>query len=110
VPFITVTPAEAASPAWNRIIQCESGGRNIQNDHSSASGYYQFLDSTWRHYGGREFGRRAMHASRDEQTIVANRAYAAHGFSDWNASRSCWAGKSSSGHHRHHHDDDDDDD
>lgn len=110
VPVVTAAPADAAEPAWNRIIECESGNRNVENDHSSASGYLQFTDGTWKAYGGREFGRRAKHASKAEQLIVANRAYRANGLRDWNASRSCWAGKSSGGgHHRHHHHDDDED-
>lgn len=111
MPFITAAPAEAASPAWNKIIACESGGHNIESHSrsSSASGYLQFTDGTWKAYGGREFGRRAIHASRDEQLIVAQRAYAANGLNDWTASRHCWGKSSGGGHHRHHHHDDDDD-
>lgn len=34
--------------AWNGIIDCESGGvANIENPTSTASGLWQFLDTTW---------------------------------------------------------------
>jgi len=35
--------------AWNGIIACESGfNRYAHNAHSTASGLFQFLDTTWR--------------------------------------------------------------
>lgn len=35
------------------ILECESGGNpKAENPRSSASGLWQFLDSTWDHYGG----------------------------------------------------------
>jgi nucleoid-associated protein YgaU len=83
---------------WGPIIQCESSGQNIENGGdpggvSSASGFFQFLDSTWIGFGGGEFAPRAIEATLEEQTIVANRAFVANGLSDWEASRSCWQGK-----------------
>jgi peptidoglycan hydrolase CwlO-like protein len=34
------------------IVQCESGGQNLPPNAAGASGYYQFLDSTWHGLGG----------------------------------------------------------
>ena len=34
------------------IVQCESGGQNLPPNSAGASGYYQFLPSTWRGLGG----------------------------------------------------------
>lgn len=86
--------ASAASPDWDPIIACESGGDpKAQNRSSSASGLYQFIDGTWAAYGGRQFAPRAKDATPTEQRIVADRAHDAEGLAPWNASRSCWAGK-----------------
>lgn len=79
---------------WEPIIQCESGGNPAaQNRSSSASGLFQFLDSSWAAYGGREFASRAKLATAAEQTIVADRAYAQAGLTPWTESRPCWGGK-----------------
>jgi hypothetical protein len=92
---VALTEPAWAGPAggWDPVIECESGGQNIENDASTASGYFQFLDGTWRTFGGTEFAPRAIDANEAEQTIVAERAFAANGLSDWAASRPCWAGK-----------------
>ena len=34
------------------IVECESGGQNLPPNAATASGYYQFLDTTWRGLGG----------------------------------------------------------
>jgi resuscitation-promoting factor RpfA len=79
---------------WQPIIQCESGGNPAaQNRSSTASGLFQFLDSSWAAYGGREFAPRAKLATAAEQTIVADRAYARAGLTPWTESRPCWGGK-----------------
>jgi hypothetical protein len=87
------TPALAAAPTinWDPITHCESGGNpTAHNATSSASGLYQFLTSTWLRYGGAEFAPTAAQATPAQQTIVANRAYAANGLNDWVYSRGCW--------------------
>jgi nucleoid-associated protein YgaU len=103
------------------VIACESGGHNIEHGGdpggvSTASGVYQFVNGTWRYFGGTEFAPRAIAATRQQQDTVADRAYAANGLKDWEASRPCWSVKlarHSSGqeaprhavvtHHHHHH-------
>lgn len=74
--------------ALGLIEQYESGGRNIRNPKSSASGYYQFLDSTWREIApqvGIDTGLypTAMSASRELQRAAATRLYEQRGFSPW---------------------------
>lgn len=88
---------QASETAWNAIVSCESAGRNVNNStypKSSASGYFQIIDSTWRENGGGEFSSRAIGASREQQQVVADRIYTRSGnsFRDWNASKSCWSG------------------
>ena len=73
----------ANAAMWDRIAQCESGGRwNI----NTGNGYYgglQFSYSTWLSVGGADFASRADLASRAEQITVANRLYAQRGLQPW---------------------------
>lgn len=99
----TLALAIGASPAlasheWEVIAECESGNRNVENTQgSSASGYFQIIDGTWKGAGGGEFAPRAIQASYDEQLEVAKRIAEARGsLADWNASKSCWGNKISS--------------
>jgi LysM repeat protein len=88
----------AADPpgGWESIIACESGGKNIHTQIPgpfTASGFFQITNGTWLRNGGGQFSSTAMGASFAEQKIVANRIFAKNpSLSDWNASRSCWAG------------------
>lgn len=96
---VPVASVSAASGFDHDVIaQCESGGdarADNPSPNSSASGLYQFIDSTWKAYGGSTA--RAKDASVSEQRRVAERAFAAEGYSPWNASKSCWSGKLGSG-------------
>ena len=56
------------------IVQCESGGQNLPPNAAGASGYYQFLPSTWRDLGGST--PHAYQASRAEQDRLAARLWA----------------------------------
>lgn len=88
-----VSTPNASADTLDEIVKCESGGNiRAQNPTSSASGKYQFIDSTWKAAGGST--KRAKDASEAEQDRVAARVFAAQGSAPWNASRSCWAGKS----------------
>ncbi len=95
--------AEAQGTAWDAIKRCESGNQNIRTrvdrnrdgvPDSTASGWFQITDPTWKLNGGLEFARRAMDATYEQQHNVANRIYtrAGNSFRDWNASRKCWGG------------------
>lgn len=68
---------------WDRIAQCESGGRwNI----NTGNGYYgglQFNAATWRSVGGTDFAALPHQATREEQITVANRLYAKRGLQPW---------------------------
>jgi LysM repeat protein len=92
-----ITPAIAAEPVasavdWSPIIQCESGGNShAQNASSTASGLFQFLDTTWRALGGSTA--HAKDANVAEQYAIANKAYAQSGLTPWAASQPCWGGK-----------------
>ncbi|MFL6143153.1 MAG: transglycosylase family protein [Labedaea sp.] len=86
---IAVAPAQA-SPDWDAIAQCESGGNwGI----STGNGYYgglQFTPGTWRSNGGS--GSPAS-ASREEQIRVAENVLKTQGIGAWPV-----CGKRSGGH------------
>lgn len=70
-----------------RIADCESGGSyTAQNPSSSASGKYQYLDSTWNGYGGYESAADAPPAVQEER-FAKDIAVSS---TPWNASRHCW--------------------
>lgn len=94
LPFTVVGTANAATP--NQILEaialCESGNKNIPTrGKSSASGYLQIINGTWKAYGGST--PRALHASRGEQFQVGQRILAGQGLAAWSESKSCWQGK-----------------
>jgi hypothetical protein len=91
----TPTPQAAVSFGGNsgiaileKIKQCESGGNyQAQNRSSTASGAYQFLDSTWAGYGGYSKARLAPASVQDQK---ARDTYARSGTRPWAASQACW--------------------
>lgn len=105
LPLLNVGSASAAEPdgSGNGVLEviakCESGNSNVNNRTvrgSTASGFLQILDSTWKAHGGTEFAARAIHASRAQQFIVGQRILNGQGIGAWNPSKGCWGGKISS--------------
>lgn len=85
----TETASLPKTDVMSAIRYCES--RNdyaAQNRYSSASGAYQFLDSTWAYFGGYQ---RAKDAPAQVQDQKAYQTMQLRGTAPWNASRSCWA-------------------
>jgi resuscitation-promoting factor RpfA len=75
------TPAYAASDStWDRLAQCESGGRWNINTGNGFSGGLQFTPSTWKAFGGTGA---AHNASREQQIAVAERVLAGQGWGAW---------------------------
>ena len=56
------------------IVQCESGGQNLPPNSAGASGYYQFMQATWRGLGGST--PHAYQASKAEQDRLAAQLWA----------------------------------
>lgn len=97
IPF-TTGMASAATPhdGWAPLIRCESGGNpKAQNASSTASGLFQFLDSTWRSNGGGKYAKRAKDATVSQQYEIANLLLHRAGLAPWAASKRCWSGKTS---------------
>jgi multidrug efflux pump subunit AcrA (membrane-fusion protein) len=55
------------------IVECESGGQNLPPNFATASGYYQFITSTWKGMGGST--KHAYQASKAEQDRLAARLW-----------------------------------
>ena len=70
---------------WDRIAECESGQTWSYNGGSGYDGGLQFLPSTWRSYGGRDFAEFAYQATREQQITVANRVLNDVGWIAWPA-------------------------
>jgi resuscitation-promoting factor RpfA len=84
-PLFAVTPAAHAAPnsTWDRVAQCESGGRWNINTGNGYHGGLQFAPGTWRSFGGSQFAPVAHQASRAEQIVVAERVLARQGWGAW---------------------------
>ena len=86
------TPAASGSGSvLSAIRECESGGDyRAENPNSTASGAYQFLDSTWQTLDAAQGYSRAKNAPKSVQDAAAQELYAQAGTSPWLASKSCW--------------------
>lgn len=82
------------------IASCESGGKNIPTAitdskgrrTSTAGGYFQIVNGTWRAHGGLKFAPTALQASYAEQLVVArNILNGGQGLGAWNESKNCWS-------------------
>lgn len=91
---VTAVPASAADTGiavLEAIKQCESGGSyTAQNPTSTASGAYQFLDSTWQSMDAAAGYARAVDAPEAVQDAAAVELYTEQGTTPWLASASCW--------------------
>lgn len=72
-----------ASPDWDELAACESGGNWSINTGNGYYGGVQFSQSTWEAYGGLEYASRADLATREEQIAIAEKTLAAQGYGAW---------------------------
>ena len=84
-PLVTMVPAAnaASDSTWDRVAQCESGGRWDINTGNGFQGGLQFTPSTWRAFGGTAFAPAANQATRAEQIVVAEKVLAQQGWGAW---------------------------
>lgn len=82
---LVIAPAAhaAADSTWDRVAQCESGGRWNINTGNGYHGGLQFAPRTWTGFGGAQFAPVAHQASRAEQIVVAERVLAKQGWGAW---------------------------
>jgi LysM repeat protein len=92
----TAQAATANSSILNAIASCESGGKNVRNStgSSTASGYWQIVNGTWKAHGGLKFAPTAIQATYEEQLQVAsNILNGGQGLGAWSESKHCWSKK-----------------
>lgn len=81
---------------FNSIAMCESGGKlDAKNPSSSARGEFQWIKSSWEHYGlelwGDEFYSKNIMS--EDNRELAWYVFDKYGTGDWKASKGCWSGK-----------------
>ncbi len=87
----TTTQPQAAAPVapsgsvWDRLAQCESGGRWNINTGNGFYGGVQFDYGTWLSNGGGAYAPRADLATREQQIDIATRLQSRRGWGPWPA-------------------------
>lgn len=84
-PLPVSVPVPAGGDVWDRIAQCESGGRWNINTGNGYSGGLQFKSSTWRAYGGTKYASSAHKATKAQQIEIAEKVRAGQGWGAWPA-------------------------
>ncbi|WP_325049627.1 LysM peptidoglycan-binding domain-containing protein [Galactobacter caseinivorans] len=82
---MTAAPANAAAAptnTWDKLAQCESGGKWGTNTGNGFGGGLQFTPSTWKAFGGKGS---SHNASKAEQIRVAKKVQAGQGWGAWPA-------------------------
>lgn len=80
----TAAPSPTGTLHWDRLAQCESSGNpRAVSPSGRYRGMYQADADFWRTYGGLRYAPRPDLATAAEQTIVAQRGYAARGATPW---------------------------
>lgn len=77
---IALSPTASASPNWDAVAQCESGGNWAINTGNGYYGGLQFTLGTWRSNGGSGMPHQA---SRAEQIRVAENVLRTQGIGAW---------------------------
>lgn len=86
-------------PLFEQISICESGGKlDAKNPNSTASGEFQFINSTWIHYAKMYWGEEWINKDKfsEYNRELAWFVYVHYGTSDWEAdqkSYNCWKHK-----------------
>lgn len=79
----------------DKVALCESGNNPLaKNPNSSAKGRFQFINSSWKHYGKMLWGDNLINKDvldYEDNTELAMYVYQLNGLKDWEESKSCWS-------------------
>lgn len=78
-------PVAPSGSVWDRLAQCESGGRWNINTGNGFYGGVQFDYGTWLSNGGGAYAPRADLATREQQIDIATRLQSRRGWGPWPA-------------------------
>lgn len=86
--------SSSVSPLLYEIGRCESGHNlKAKNPNSSAKGEYQFIKSSWKHYGlelwGEDWINKDIFSKDNEELAIY--VFNKYGTKDWLESKSCWS-------------------
>ncbi|MEW1721118.1 transglycosylase family protein [Streptomyces sp. NPDC093109] len=86
IPLLAASGASAAEAStWDRVAECESGGRWSANLGNGAYGGLQMTQETWDAFGGAEFAASPDLASRSQQIQIAEKVFTAQGTKAWSS-------------------------
>ncbi|MFE7959862.1 transglycosylase family protein [Streptomyces sp. NPDC057413] len=84
IPLLGAASAHAADGAtWDKVAECESGGRWSDNPGIGLFGGLHLSQDDWESHGGLEYAARPDLASRSQQIAVAEKVLAAEGAGHW---------------------------
>lgn len=97
-PEVPISPIATSTPLYTaefeRIAECESGHNlHAKNPHSSASGEFQWINSSWYHYG-KEYWQEDFYTKNiwtADNRELAWYVYNKYGTKDWLESKWCWS-------------------
>lgn len=84
----TATPPPDGSVTaadWEKLAQCESGGKWDINTGNGFYGGLQFTQQTWEGFGGTQYAASADRATKEQQMEIANKVLAEQGWGAWPA-------------------------
>jgi nucleoid-associated protein YgaU len=80
---VATAGSASAETVWDRVAQCESSGNWHINTGNGFYGGLQFVQSTWKGFGGLSYAARADLATKAQQISVAQRVLAVQGPGAW---------------------------
>lgn len=94
--YVSISPKIASGyEILEKVAYCESHNNPLaKNPNSSAKGRFQFIDSSWKHYGKMLWGDKWKEKNvldYEDNTELAMYVYSINKLKDWEESKPCWS-------------------